>query len=415
MDEQITTLINQIKSQIRADESDDQQIALLLQEARAEAWAEARALIKNMFFQAILEKVVQTPQSPTARNQISAIQSASPDDAQLLQEMEAIKSQLAENERLLSQMQSAPAEKSIKTSNQSIEKSMPRADAAHDNGSNGNAAYLSLFCYVYGVVGDDAQSLVQELALQGVDQAFPVHTLKYKDVQAVLSYVLPQEFGQSELEANLQHMPWLEAKVLAHQQVLTSILERQTIIPMKFATIYQSEQRVRDMLETYYDEFIDALTYLQGKQELGVKIYCDRPSVMQSVATESDRVVQIKTEMDNTSEGAAYFLKKKLQTVIEDDIADSMDAAAQHIYEQLSPLAVESVMNPIQQSETLDAQVEMILNTAYLLDNDNVADFRRILDRLMEDYGTLELNYELTGPWPPYNFVTIGQTPEEGA
>ena len=49
---------------------------------------------------------------------------------------------------------------------------------------------------------------------------------------------------------------------------------------------------------------------------------------------------------------------------------------------------------------------EMILNGAYLVPEDD----SRLVDevaRLSEEWGTLGVSFEATGPWPPYNFARI--------
>ena len=47
----------------------------------------------------------------------------------------------------------------------------------------------------------------------------------------------------------------------------------------------------------------------------------------------------------------------------------------------------------------------MFLNGAYLVAADRVRAFRAALDELEAEVGPKGAVYELTGPWPPYNFV----------
>ena len=46
------------------------------------------------------------------------------------------------------------------------------------------------------------------------------------------------------------------------------------------------------------------------------------------------------------------------------------------------------------------------LNAAYLVAEAAEQDFRQILAKLGAEHAELGLDYELTGPWPAYNFVT---------
>ena len=47
----------------------------------------------------------------------------------------------------------------------------------------------------------------------------------------------------------------------------------------------------------------------------------------------------------------------------------------------------------------------MFLNGAYLVAADREGEFRAALEELEKEHGPRGASYELTGPWPPYNFV----------
>ena len=56
----------------------------------------------------------------------------------------------------------------------------------------------------------------------------------------------------------------------------------------------------------------------------------------------------------------------------------------------------------------------MILNGAYLVAEERMTAFQAELASLEGEYGDLGLSYEVTGPWPPYNFVsTCTEVPPE--
>ncbi len=48
----------------------------------------------------------------------------------------------------------------------------------------------------------------------------------------------------------------------------------------------------------------------------------------------------------------------------------------------------------------------MILNGAYLVEEDRVEELRSAIAGLQVRWGAEGLSVELTGPWPPYNFVS---------
>jgi hypothetical protein len=255
----------------------DGQIAALIEEARNEALAEAKAIIKGMMVQTILEHALSELESVS-----SSAMPAGEAEEQIRQEIEAIRKKIAENERLLTQVKASP-----------IEAEEVQEPAAEEVGAprKGEKGYGY---YVYGIVGGDGSQPAEGLPEEGIDLAYPVYALPYQAIQAIVSKVSLQEFGQEELEANLNNMNWVEAKVLAHQGVLELVLASHALVPMRFCTIYQSEGRVQEMLAQHYDDFVEALAHLKGKQEWGVKVYCDAKTLAKRVGETSDRVKELE-------------------------------------------------------------------------------------------------------------------------
>jgi hypothetical protein len=314
-------------------------------------------------------------------------------DEQIQQEIEAIRRKIAENERLLSQVKALPVE------TEEVQESPGETEKGYGY-------------YAYGIVGDTGErnQVFSEKPgfSEGIDPAYPVYTLQLSAISAIVSKVPLQEFGQEELEANLDDIKWVEAKVLAHQHVLEAVLASRTLIPMRFCTIYQSEDRVQEMLAQHYDDFVETLARLAGKQEWGVKVYCDGEALAKRVGETSDKVKELKAQMEQKSSGAAYFMKKKVDEAIAEEVERVSDEHAQRSHERLSSHAEEAVINPLQSKELTGRKEAMVLNGAYLVAEEQLAAFRAELESLAKEYGDLGFIYEMTGPWPPYNFVSTG-------
>ncbi|MBC8248958.1 MAG: GvpL/GvpF family gas vesicle protein [Anaerolineales bacterium] len=391
MDETTSQLRRKIEDGLA--ELSDEQMAALIQDARDEALTEVKAFLKDTMVQAILERTLgelegETKYKIQSPKLVLSPVEVSKSDEQIQQEIEAIRRKIAENERLLSQVKASPIE--------TEEVQEPPREEEKGCGH-----------YVYGIVGDDG-SQPEGLPEKGIDSAHPVYALPYRAIQAVVSEVSLQEFGQEALEANLEDIKWVEAKVLAHQRVLEAALDSHTLVPMRFCTIYQSEGRVQEMLAQHYDDFVEALARLEGKQEWGVKVYCDGKALAQRVGETSDRVKELKAEMEQKSRGAAYFLKKKVDEAIAEEVERVSDEYAQRSHDGLSSHAEEAVINPLQSKEFTGRKEAMILNGAYLVAEEQLTAFRAELESLEEEYSDLGFVYEMTGPWPPYNFVSIG-------
>jgi hypothetical protein len=60
---------------------------------------------------------------------------------------------------------------------------------------------------------------------------------------------------------------------------------------------------------------------------------------------------------------------------------------------------------PAQSRELAGYRGDMVFNGAYLVEDERVAAFTALLDELGSQYAPLGLAFDLTGPWPAYNFA----------
>lgn len=393
------------------------QMTELIRSAREEALTEAKAIIKDVMLGAILEQALRElgchagPDGTEPGNEgaigkvapsVEAHAGTAESKEQVQREIEALRRKIAENEKLLTRVKTPPAQAKAPPEDKQAAPAESKVGASQGEGE-GSCGY-----YVYGIVKNNGGQPIEGLPETGIDPAYPVYSLSCRDIQAIVSRVSLHEFGQEELEARLNDLTWLKTKVQVHQDILETVLAGRALVPMRFCIIYQTEQRVQEMLTQYYADFVDALTWLEDKKEWGCKVYCDRETLAQQVGGISDRVKELRAEMDKKSGGAAYFLKKKVDEAIAEEVERISDDSAQHIHDLLAGYAEESVVNSLQSKELTGRQEEMVLNGAYLVSVEQLPAFRAQLESLAAKYGAMGFSCEMTGPWPPYNFVKIG-------
>ena len=249
--------------------------------------------------------------------------------------------------------------------------------------------------YVYGAVlkGTPADVFAR---VSGIDPATEIRLVEGGDVAAITSVVSLEEFGSQVLEAKLRDPDWLEQKVQAHNTVLAAALGETTVLPFRFGAIYNGEEHVRAMLSERA-ELAPALSRLNGALELGVKGFLDGAVVR-------DRLSRSRgIDSGEATGGRAYMERRRLEQQLDDDVRAFAASCAEASHERLSAAASEARANPPQYQS--DAAREMLLNGAYLVRADREDDFRRTVQGLEERFGDDGVTYELTGPWPPYNFV----------
>jgi Gas vesicle synthesis protein GvpL/GvpF len=104
------------------------------------------------------------------------------------------------------------------------------------------------------------------------------------------------------------------------------------------------------------------------------------------------------------------MLRRRLERHVR-ECADALAAeAADAVHASLQGCANDAVRRPAQNRELSGYHGEMLLNGAYLVHARRMDELRSLVAELEERHRQLGARIELTGPWPPFDFVesTIG-------
>jgi hypothetical protein len=249
--------------------------------------------------------------------------------------------------------------------------------------------------YVYGVLAAGEAAPEDFTGVRGVDSGAPIVLVDSGSIAAIASEVPLAEFGEEAIEQNLRLPEWLEARVRAHEAVLEAALAQAPVVPFRFGTIFRSVDHVRSMLDEHRD-FEQTLDDLRGRVELGVKGFLDQARFDAARRGETD---------DEPASGRAYMRRKQLDRQLAEERESFKGELAQESDRRLSEAADAGRLNPLQRPEVSGREGEMFLNAAYLVRSEDAEAFRAALRELVERYRAEGAAYELSGPWPPYNFV----------
>jgi hypothetical protein len=76
-------------------------------------------------------------------------------------------------------------------------------------------------------------------------------------------------------------------------------------------------------------------------------------------------------------------------------------------FDLLKDLSFEARINKLLPKEVTEREDEMILNSVFLINKDEVDDFTSMVDTLKIHYENEGFFIDCTGPWPPYNFCGL--------
>jgi Gas vesicle synthesis protein GvpL/GvpF len=241
--------------------------------------------------------------------------------------------------------------------------------------------------------------------LAGVDASNPVERVDAGDLAALVSRVPLSEFGEEPLRTNLNNLEWLERVARGHEAVLERTLEEATIVPLRLCTIFEDEDGVRRMLADQRPALTAALDVLDGHQEWGVKLLVDREALEAAARSRSPEADALADELDTRSAGGAYMLKRRLERQVREAADEIAVSVADDVHARLQDWATDAVLNPPQNRDLSGHEGEMLLNGAYLVETPKVARLRELVGELQERHRGLGVRLDLTGPWPPYNFM----------
>jgi hypothetical protein len=255
--------------------------------------------------------------------------------------------------------------------------------------------------YTYGVIGVEGDKKLHDQLQGGVIAfgdsnlfPFPIYSIKFKDLCAIVSDVPEQEFSQAAIDKNFKDMQWLSQNAPKHELVVDFVRGKTTIVPMKFCTIFKSKEKVVKLLEEKYADLKENLERLHGKVEMGVKLYADFESMKTKI--NSSEIEKLELEKRTKTPGMAYFVQQKIDTLIKDKANAIVNDATKSIFSTYH-YAIDFRKNH------LIKEKDLVLNSVFLINKVDVEKFNQDVGSIRGNFPALGV--KTIGPFTPYNFV----------
>ncbi len=158
---------------------------------------------------------------------------------------------------------------------------------------------------------------------------------------------------------------WDRELIQEHSSTIERAMRRMTIVPAPYGVVFRSRTHVETFLDDQHIALDEALSFLDGAFEMRLHV---QPSAQRPFISEGDQADQVATFYT--------ALRRRSRAAF-----------------------------------TLPPSGRRILSAAFLVNRGDWVSFVEFTDEL--DADNPEFQFDLTGPWPPYDFVRMAFLPRE--
>ncbi|MEO8622551.1 MAG: GvpL/GvpF family gas vesicle protein [bacterium] len=171
-----------------------------------------------------------------------------------------------------------------------------------------------------------------------------------------------------------------DAAVTRQSDVVAAFAARGPVLPAPVGVVFRAAESVERWLELHYGALSDALTFVENR--VGARVHISRTDVNDAASTVATSGEDRRARRDVNLPPAV-----------------DVDALAAESLRSLRSSAVATI--PLR----ADRAAGVLLSAAFLVEQDLWQQFRGEVDAQAKLVTTIR--FELTGPWPPYDFVQM--------
>jgi hypothetical protein len=228
----------------------------------------------------------------------------------------------------------------------------------------------------------------------------------------IVSDVAERAYAEDALASGLHDLQWVGERAMAHQAVVERFLKARAVLPMKLFTLFTSDERALGHVRRNARRIERVLARVDRQLEWGVRLTFDEQVAQptsggSAAAANGGRASSARRSPRASDEsGAAYLSRKKEardRTRLELARARS---AGERWYRAVARQATAARRRKaLEQAPQVS---RLIIDAAFLVPARRAAAFRAEVRRQARTLNAAGVAVSLTGPWPPYNFVSSG-------
>ena len=238
------------------------------------------------------------------------------------------------------------------------------------------------------------------------------------DLWLIAATVPADEYDEAALVKGLQNLEWVGRRALAHETMVEQFLSATAILPMQLFTLFTSDERALEHVARQRREILGILKRIEQKVEWGLRLTFDETAVRDAIDAHTVRNTRAGAKPPRGSRtvaatsGAAYLTRKRDLLEVTRSQLQAAKGEAERLFAALKKEAADSRRR--RETEHASAGARLLLDAAFLVPASRGRGFRAAVRRRAEAITGTGIVVSLTGPWPPYNFISPASKPARG-
>lgn len=220
-----------------------------------------------------------------------------------------------------------------------------------------------------------------------------VYAICHNDIAAVVS-----RSAQKEYKA-------LRDNMIAHEKAIEAVMKEYTVLPVRFCTIAETEEKIKKILEKEYDKFSNLLNKFKDKKELGLKAMFKENVIYKEILEKYEQIKKTRDKIAQLPPEKTHSQRMEIGRMVEQALEKEKEKCKEEILNTLKPLSEDVKLN-----NTYGER--MIINSAFLINKDKEAEFDAKVNEFDAKYG-YKIKFMYVGTLPPFNFVNLAINTEE--
>jgi len=231
---------------------------------------------------------------------------------------------------------------------------------------------------------------------RGLAATGPVRALDLGDgLRLIVGEAPLARYGREPIEHGLRDLGWVSSCAMAHERVVEHFARHGTVIPMKLFTLFAGDERAVDHVRRSLPRVRRVLRRVADREEWGVRLRLDEQRALRRRLATDRRPAKAQG-------GTAFLLgKQRARQAVQRVVSDAHDEA-DRLYATLARRADDARRQTPTQAGT---GTSVVLDAAFLVPTTRGPVFRAAVKKAAASLKARGLDLQLTGPWPPYNFV----------